>query len=158
MPESNSKVPRLHHSMTERQVTRYSQELHCVFPSVGASMGVAELALSQALESHPVWRNLDPQRRYDLVLALHEAVANAIEHGNGGDPEKRVTLSIHLGPATALVLVGDEGDGFDLDAYQPPEGITSERGRGVTLLRATTRSLHMRAGELAFTFALMPGA
>lgn len=127
-------------------------ELLCAFPAEAASVERADMALTELLAGHPRWRDLDASSRFDLMLALHEALTNAIEHGNGGDAGKRVALAIRLADSGVAVRVVDEGPGFDLASCQPPEAGAADRGRGVPILRATTRGLRMRGGELKFQF------
>jgi len=77
--------------------------------------------------------------RMDLEIALREALANAITHGNGCRTAKRIFLRCYGSPGSdILVLVRDEGDGFDPE--QVPDPRTSDRrllhhGRGLLLMR-----------------------
>ena len=72
-------------------------------------------------------------------LALREALANAILHGNKAQPKKRVQLDCfqeHDG--SLLVVVQDEGPGFDPGAVRDPtrpENILRPGGRGIYLIR-----------------------
>jgi PAS domain S-box-containing protein len=125
-----------------------------VLPSQATSVDQAELAVDQLLAQHPRWRDLSRSRRFDLTLCLHEALNNALEHGNGGVPDKRIALLFHLTETAAGVRVVDEGPGFDLDAFMLPEAMDSERRRGVSILRQLTRGLRMCGGELGFYFDL----
>ena len=130
-------------------------ELVLVLPSLAASVDLADQELDKLLAHHPQGRELSKARRFNLVLALHEALSNAIEHGNGGDPGKRVALACRLTETAVRVQVVDEGPGFDLDTFVPPEAVDAERHRGVAILRAVTRGLRMCGGELEFQFDLM---
>jgi serine/threonine-protein kinase RsbW len=75
----------------------------------------------------------------DLEIALREALANAITHGNGSRTAKRIFLRCYGSPGSdILVLVRDEGDGFDPE--QVPDPRNSDRrllhhGRGLLLMR-----------------------
>ena len=58
----------------------------------------------------------------DMRLALIEAMANAILHGNRRDPSKRVQVCGGCLPSGDLVLtVTDEGDGFDYSRIHDPK-------------------------------------
>ncbi len=48
-----------------------------------------------------------------IGMALREALANAIKHGNRQDPSKRVLLSFGCEGGVLKVVIGDEGAGFD---------------------------------------------
>jgi anti-sigma regulatory factor (Ser/Thr protein kinase) len=73
-----------------------------------------------------------------VELALHEALANAISHGNQESISKavRVTLAQHSNGGVVLV-VKDCGEGFDANKVPDPLGdrLLSERGRGIFLMR-----------------------
>ena len=72
-------------------------------------------------------------------LSLREALANAILHGNQSHPEKRVQLEcFHEGDGSVLVVVRDEGKGFDpATVCDPtlPENLLRPGGRGIYLIR-----------------------
>ena len=76
--------------------------------------------------------------RFNLRVALCEALANAMLYGNGGDPDKTVDLCARYGPTTIEVEVTDQGEGFDPDAVPDPtlpENLFKSDGRGVFLIR-----------------------
>lgn len=76
--------------------------------------------------------------RFNVRVALCEALANAIQYGNRGDPSKAIDLRARWGPDAVEIHVTDEGAGFD-PATVPdptlPENITRPDGRGVFLIR-----------------------
>ncbi|MEU6108260.1 ATP-binding protein [Streptomyces albidoflavus] len=80
--------------------------------------------------------------RHRFGLALHEAAANAVLHGNGADPAKRVRLGCALRDGRLLVTVGDEGEGFTPPAPAPGINLTGS-GRGLTLIRHLTDGYHV---------------
>lgn len=75
----------------------------------------------------------------DIEIALREALANAILHGNGGNRRKRVRVECYrqdLG--SLLVVVRDNGKGFDparLGDPTQPENLYRDSGRGIYLIR-----------------------
>ncbi|HET6349548.1 MAG TPA: ATP-binding protein [Candidatus Krumholzibacteria bacterium] len=80
----------------------------------------------------------------DLGTALIEACSNAIEHGNKFSPDKRVTISLRFQDGTLKAAVKDEGRGFDFEKAMnedPDPDPTSERGRGILIMRAFTDGL-----------------
>lgn len=89
-------------------------------------------------------------RQADLEIALREALANAMMHGNAKRPGRRVFLRCYAGPgAGVLIAVRDEGPGFD------PEGVPDPRagerrhlahGRGLLLMRELTDWVSFRRG------------
>lgn len=83
------------------------------------------------------------QCRFNIPIALTEALANAIMRGNGSDVSRsvRVRSSVHVtrDGATLSVDVTDEGEGFDLEhagcTPDAPDWFDREDGRGVFLMR-----------------------
>lgn len=68
---------------------------------------------------------------------MREAVANAIEHGNGGDPARSITVDLTIGVDELCVAVHDEGAGFDPASVpdpRSPERRLRPRGRGLLLM------------------------
>jgi serine/threonine-protein kinase RsbW len=75
--------------------------------------------------------------RFQLRMALHEALDNAIEHGNQGDPAKQVTVTCCCRERRVVLTVDDEGDGFDFQTVPDPttpENLLKESGRGIFLI------------------------
>jgi len=75
----------------------------------------------------------------DLEIALREALANAMGHGNGYSVNKRVYLRCYGIPGSSLVLaVRDQGDGFDPAGVPDPrtgDRMQLHHGRGLFLMR-----------------------
>ncbi len=87
----------------------------------------------------PEIEELDPQRRFNLIVATMEAVTNAVEHGNQSDPGKTVDLWVEVDDDAISVHVRDYGSGFDPRELPDPrtrENLLREGGRGVFLMRA----------------------
>jgi len=75
----------------------------------------------------------------DLMIAVMEAVNNAILHGNCEDEDKHVHMKIEAAPARLTIWVGDEGDGFDLGTVPnplDPGNVLNTSGRGILMMRA----------------------
>ena len=74
----------------------------------------------------------------NMLVAVTEAVNNAIQHGNKYDPEKMVHISYEIEPDQIAFTVSDEGTGFDyinLPDPTDPENIEKPTGRGVFLMK-----------------------
>ena len=83
-------------------------------------------------------RDYDQKQVFGVRLALEEAMANAVKHGNRHDPTKRVWASWHVGPSRVMIEIEDDGDGFDPRAVPDPcapENLERSCGRGVFLMR-----------------------
>jgi serine/threonine-protein kinase RsbW len=74
----------------------------------------------------------------DVEIALREALANAVIHGNHEDPGKQVYVGCRGGPDEVSIVVRDEGQGFDPDDVSDPtasENVKSAHGRGIYLMK-----------------------
>jgi anti-sigma regulatory factor (Ser/Thr protein kinase) len=86
---------------------------------------------------------------FELGLAVREAYANAVTHGNERDPTKRVRLGFKLEPIGVRAWVEDEGGGFNPRlAPDPlaPENLTATQGRGFFMIKAYTDGVEVRRG------------
>ena len=75
----------------------------------------------------------------EVEIALREALANAIIHGNHENSGKQVHVRCRCKPDEVLITVKDEGGGFDVNKIAnptAPENTGSIRGRGIYLMRA----------------------
>lgn len=73
-----------------------------------------------------------------IMLALSEAVNNAIIHGNNQDPDKKVYINVSLEDRSLTLSVRDEGEGFDPASIPDPlkeENLLKEGGRGIYLIK-----------------------
>jgi len=77
---------------------------------------------------------------FEIELALSEALANAIIHGNQEDPSKRVYVTCRCSrDGDVSITVQDEGQGFKTDTLPNPtfpENRLGGTGRGVYLMEA----------------------
>jgi len=80
-----------------------------------------------------------PESVSDVEIALREALANAILHGNHEDRRKHVHVTCRCDPDEVSIAVKDEGKGFDTDNVPDPtapQNIGSVHGRGIHVIRA----------------------
>ena len=81
-----------------------------------------------------------PRTRFRLRTVLAEALANAIQCGNRGDPAKTVEVRLDLCRDDRIRLtVVDEGGGFDPTRTPDPlhpEMVTAPCGRGLFIIRS----------------------
>ena len=84
------------------------------------------------------FRNSDGSE-LDIEMALREALANAIVHGNHEDSRKRVYVSCRCATdGEVSITVQDDGQGFDADSIADPttpENRLLTQGRGIYLMR-----------------------
>jgi serine/threonine-protein kinase RsbW len=73
-----------------------------------------------------------------ILIAVTEAVNNAIIHGNGENPEKKVMVSFEKKEDMLFFRIKDEGCGFfpdNLPDPTDPENRDKPNGRGVFLMK-----------------------
>jgi serine/threonine-protein kinase RsbW len=81
---------------------------------------------------------MQEKAKFRLKLAIHEALSNAVEHGNHNDPSRQVTVTCRRLPGHVAIIIDDEGDGFDPTCVPDPtepENLLKEGGRGIYLMR-----------------------
>lgn len=74
----------------------------------------------------------------NILVAITEAVNNAIYHGNQANPNKSIDIFFKSLPGYVSFIVKDEGPGFNYENLPDPtnpENIEKENGRGVFLMR-----------------------
>lgn len=74
----------------------------------------------------------------NVLIAVTEAVNNAIIHGNKNDVSLNVGVNVFDAPVSFCFNVSDTGNGFDYDSLPDPtspENLEKENGRGVFLMR-----------------------
>jgi len=136
-------------------VTSLSSEPHVVGPNATLSitmrseidgiLGAVDWLMTMIQECNCV---LGDER--DVEIALREALANAVLHGNHQDAEKKVQINcrIQFGGEVSII-VKDEGKGFDPKNVPDPTAIVnlqSEHGRGIYLMIALMDEVHFEQG------------
>ena len=73
-----------------------------------------------------------------IIVALTEAVNNALQHANKANPDKNITITFKVKQAVLYFTVKDEGAGFDFNNLADPTdpaNIEKPTGRGVFLMK-----------------------
>lgn len=81
---------------------------------------------------------LSDETRHWILMALREALANAIKHGNAQDRSKRVHLEMDVVDKVLKIRIRDEGEGFDpekVDDPLAPENRFKTSGRGIFYMK-----------------------
>jgi serine/threonine-protein kinase RsbW len=104
------------------------------FPSAAGNIVIVEKLINDICNSYEVSEDYYG----NILVAVTEAVNNAIQHGNKQDPGKRVDVEFKAGEKTITFCVHDQGEGFDYDHLPDPtnpENLEKPSGRGVFLMR-----------------------
>ncbi|HEY9082851.1 MAG TPA: ATP-binding protein [Vicingaceae bacterium] len=96
------------------------------------------LQIEQFIDSFCEKREITQDCYGNILIALTEAVNNAIQHGNGYKPDTFVVIEYEVSDDEVLFIVKDEGNGFDYEKIPDPtlpENILNTNGRGVFLMQ-----------------------
>jgi serine/threonine-protein kinase RsbW len=88
---------------------------------------------------------VDEDTRHWVDVAVREAVANAIKHGNAQDPGKQVHVDLFREGDEVVIQVEDEGIGFDPAQLQDPlapENLLKPNGRGIFYMKSFMDDIH----------------
>jgi anti-sigma regulatory factor (Ser/Thr protein kinase) len=107
-----------------------------VFSAVPATAPLARAILEQELRSVPY----DDEKRFGVLVAVGEAVANAIEHAYRGDDPGLIRLSVEREAAAATITIQDFGRWRTF-------GKREERGRGIELMRAFSDGVQIKSSR-----------
>ena len=127
------------------------------FPAKAENIALAEKLIDEACARYNVHESLYG----NILIALTEAVNNAIHHGNALDPDKQVMLGYTIEGDKITFVVTDEGPGFDFEHLPDPtdpENIEKPHGRGVFLMRALSDNVEFsdNGATAAISFSLTP--
>lgn len=94
--------------------------------------------IEQLIENLCEYKTISQDCYGNMLIALTEAVNNAIVHGNKNDISKKVHLELETTDDEILFTISDEGKGFDYNKVPDPtlpENIYKTSGRGVFLMK-----------------------
>ena len=76
------------------------------------------------------------QYSYRIKLGLHEALINAVIHGNKLDPHKLIRVRRIITPNWCVWQIQDQGNGLEIKKriYKLPKEISSFKGRGLYII------------------------
>lgn len=122
-------------------------------PSIAENIRMIESFIDNAKERF----HLDDDIYGNIMIAVTEAVNNAIKHGNMNNKSKNVHLTLSLQDSLIKFVVKDEGAGFnyeDLPDPTAPENLEKPGGRGIFLMKHLSDEVEFkedgRVVELSF--------
>jgi serine/threonine-protein kinase RsbW len=95
-------------------------------------------------------REVPEETRHWLLMALREALANAIKHGNRQDVSKRIHLEMDVVGEDLQITIRDEGEGFEpsqVDDPLAPENRLKTSGRGIFYMKTFMDDVRFRRVE-----------
>ena len=122
-------------------------------PSITENIRMIESFIDNAKERY----QLDDDIYGNIMIAVTEAVNNAIKHGNANNKSKNVFLSLSLHKNLIQFIVKDEGSGFNYENLPDPtapENLEKPGGRGIFLMKHLSDEVNFkengRVVELSF--------
>lgn len=103
-------------------------------PSTSGNVVIVEKLINDICASYQVSEDYYG----NILVAVTEAVNNAIHHGNKADPNKKVDVEFKASDKQLSFVIHDQGAGFDpstLPDPTNPENIEKPSGRGVFLMK-----------------------
>jgi len=110
------------------------KNIHIEIPSISENIRMIESFIDNAKEKY----QLNDDIYGNIMIAVTEAVNNAIKHGNKSDSAKNVSLALSLQEGMIKFKIKDEGPGFDfhnLPDPTSPENLEKPGGRGIFLMK-----------------------
>jgi serine/threonine-protein kinase RsbW len=117
----------------ESSVGKLACSREFAFAGDTSAMFAARDRIMQFLNAHGV----DGELEIDVLVALQEALANAVLHGCASDPTKTVRCTVDVDDAEINIVIRDPGPGFDSYSGSELEDGTNltNHGRGILLMR-----------------------
>ncbi len=115
-------------------MTPQGAQVHLAISSRPENVELVQIAVEASLAQ----LSISEDDSHWIGIAVREAVANAIKHGNQDDPGKKVEIDFGLEGDEVVVRVADEGTGFDprtLPDPRSPENLMRPNGRGIFFMR-----------------------
>lgn len=122
--------------------------------SLPSKVAIISPFVDQLMSFIAKFRNVDGSE-FEIELAVREALANAVVHGNHEDPHRHVYVVCRCSPdGEVSITIQDEGQGFDNRAAAnptAPENRLLTHGRGVYLMRTSMDEVrYEQSGALVY--------
>ncbi len=114
-------------------------------PSIKENVGVVESFIDNAKDKLKITDSVYG----NVLIAVTEAVNNAIVHGNKENRSKKVEISLKQYKNRLCFMVADEGVGFDESKIPDPtnpNNLTNIKGRGVFLMKNLSDEIFFKKG------------
>jgi serine/threonine-protein kinase RsbW len=121
------------------------QRFHLAVGSRFENIELVQVVLRDSLER----LGMEEDARHWVDVAVREALANAIKHGNEQNPSKQVHVDFAVEGEELVIRVEDEGVGFDpelLGDPLAPENLLRPNGRGIFYMKSFMDEIEYSAG------------
>ena len=110
------------------------KSINIQIPSLIENIRVIESFIDNAKEKFEIQDDLYG----NIMIAITEAVSNAIKHGNKGDKNQNVSITLNIFETEIEFIIKDNGTGFDyknLPDPTAPENLNNPGGRGIFIMK-----------------------
>jgi anti-sigma regulatory factor (Ser/Thr protein kinase) len=102
-------------------------------------------AVIERLRSDPELSSRIHGRETAFLIAMREALVNAVTHGNRHDTSRKVYVQYACEPDDSLsIVIRDEGAGFDPSSVPIPKDLGEDRKRGIHLMASCMDEIQFR--------------
>lgn len=127
--------------------------------TIGSNIGNLR-KIEEFIESVSPLFSIGKETYGEVLVAVMEAVNNAINHGNKRDEAKKVEVIFEKAGNSLVVVVRDQGNGFRPEIIPDPtkpENIEKISGRGVFLMRKLSDGIEFndKGNSVKMTFNLI---
>lgn len=122
------------HFKIQKFMNSPSKSFKISIPSLIDNINIVESFIENACDENKISEDIYG----NILIAVTEAVNNAIKHGNKEDRKKLVDLEVESSEQKVTFKIKDEGNGFDfkhLNDPTSPENLEEEGGRGIFLMK-----------------------
>ncbi|MBX3042076.1 MAG: ATP-binding protein [Candidatus Kapabacteria bacterium] len=115
-------------------------------------------AVEPILENLRARLGIKEEKFYNVMIAVTEAVNNAIIHGNKLNDDKSVFFIVSADNEKIHIKVKDEGEGFDPETIAnclEPENLLKSSGRGVFIIRELMDDLQIESSPNGTTIDML---
>jgi serine/threonine-protein kinase RsbW len=105
--------------------------------------------------------NLSEDHYGNILVAVTEAVNNAIQHGNKFDPAKEIEVEYEKKKNSLVFRITDQGQGFDFTTIPDPtdpENLEKINGRGVFLMFKLADKVNFKENGRVVELSFQPEA
>jgi len=90
---------------------------------------------------------MDEEDLHRVGMSVRECMVNAVVHGNCYNAKKKVKFGVGSTPERLTIVIGDEGEGFDMGDLPDPladDNLLRHSGRGLLLMQAFMDEFQIR--------------
>lgn len=123
------------------------------FPNNHSTLDAVEILIEEIKNRY----NLSNETYYNILIAISEAVNNAMTHGNKMDPNKLISFELFANPHELEIVVQDQGSGFDpttIEDCTTEDNLFKDSGRGIYIMKSLCDNLEIISSENGTTFVL----